>query len=191
MSEFPATWRSSNEPLSPLKVAVSGAAGQIGYGLVFRIAAGGLFGSEQPVSLSLLEAPEAIRDLEGITLELKDCAYPLLHELRLSAEPEQAFSDVDWIILLAGKSLNYDGTSRHDLLHINGPLYEAHGRAINIAAPRSRVLVVAEPCNTMCLVAMSQAPNVPAERWFALNRLDRMRATAMIAEKAGVPVQEV
>lgn len=178
------------EPV-PMRVAVSGAAGRVGYSLVFRIASGGLFGAHQPVSLSLLEAPAAMHSLAAIDLELRDCAFPLLSHLQLSDDPEEAFADADWIVLLAGAPLQHREQSRFDLLRENGPLHLEHGRAINAASKHARVLVVAEPCNTNCLVAMSQAPDVPREHWFALNRLDRMRATSLIAEKARVPVSQV
>lgn len=179
------------EAREPIRVAISGAAGHIGYSLVFRIAAGGLFGAAQPVRLSLLEAPSGMRALSGVELELRDCAFPLLHDVRLSDQPEEAFADADWIILLVGAPVRHAQTTRLDLLRETAPLYAAHGRAINHVSPHARVLVVGEPCNTNCLVALSEAPDVPPEHWFALNRLDRMRATALIAEKAGVPVSRV
>lgn len=175
----------------PIRVAVSGAAGRIGYSLVFRIAAGALFGANQPVSLSLLEAPAAMHALAAIDLELRDCAFPLLSYLQLSDDPEEAFADADWIVMLAGAHQRFGQQSRIDLVRENVPLYVEHGRAINIASKYARVLVVAEPCNTNCLAAMRQATDVPREHWFALNRLERMRATALIAEKAHVPVSRV
>jgi malate dehydrogenase len=184
-------WLPGDEPAAPIRIAVSGAAGHIGYNLVFRIAAGGLFGPSQSVTLSLLETPLAMKSLQGLCMELKDCAYPLLNEVHVSTDPVEAFHRADWIILLAGWPWAFDSASRIELLHRNGPLYVEHGRAINQAAPTARILVVAEPCNTNCKIAMSEAPNVPVEHWFALNRLDRMRATAMIADKARVPVAQV
>ncbi len=175
----------------PIRVAISGAAGQVGYSLVFRIAAGGLFGANQPVSLSLLEAPDNLHSLAAIDLELRNCAFPLLSFLQITDDPHQAFSNADWVVLLAGAPMQQPRKARLDLLRENVPLYVEHGRAINAASKHARVLVVAEPCNTNCLVAMSEAPDVPREHWFALNRLERMRATSMIAEKARVPVSHV
>jgi malate dehydrogenase len=180
-----------DEPAVPVRIAISGAAGRVGYGLVFPIAAGGLFGPTQPVSLSLLDLPEKTELLEATRLELQDCAFPLLNDLRLSADPAEGFAGADWIVLLAGTRLTFDGMSRMDLVRVNGPIYVDHGQAINRVAPTARILVVAEPCNTTCLIALKHAPDIPEERWFALNRLDRMRATAMIAQKAGVPVARV
>ena len=174
----------------PIRVAISGAGGQIGYSLVFRIAAGGLFGGDFPVALSLLEAPDELPMLEAVRMELGDCAFPLLDEVRIGGDPRRAFEGADWVILLAG-SPRQPGQKRSDLIRTNGPIFVEHGRAINEAAPCARVLVVANPCNTNCAIARSHAMNVPDGHWFALNRLDRMRATAMIAEKAGVPVSQV
>ncbi|MBS0208360.1 MAG: malate dehydrogenase [Planctomycetes bacterium] len=193
MTEHPPlpNWWPGDEPAAPIRVAISGASGHLGYNLVFRIAAGALFGPVQSVTLSLLESPKGMRALQALSMELKDCAYPLLNDIELSSDPFEAFHGADWVILLAGWPLNYDQSSRHDLLHKNGPIYVEHGRAINLACPTARILVVAEPCNTNCMIAMHEAPNVAPERWFALNRLDRMRATAMIAEKAQVPVSKV
>jgi len=176
--------------VEPIRVAVSGAGGQIGYSLVFRVAAGGLFGGDRPVSLSLLETADALPRLEAVRMELGDCAFPLLTDVRIADDPRRAFEGADWVVLLAG-SPRHPGQQRSDLIRQNGPIFVDHGLAINDAAPAARVLVVANPCNTNCAIARSHAMNVPDERWFALNRLDRMRATAMIAEKAGVPVAHV
>jgi malate dehydrogenase len=185
------SWEPGDEPPVPVRIAISGAAGRVGYELLFPIAAGGLFGPGRPVSLHLLDLPDRMQLLEATQLELQDCAFPLLSELRLSADPAEAFACADWIVMLAGAGPARDGMSRLDLVRENGPTYVEHGRAINHVAPTARILVVAEPCNTNCLIALKQAPNIPEERWFALNRLDGMRATAMIAEKAGVPVARV
>jgi malate dehydrogenase len=173
-----------------VRVAISGAGGQIGYALVFRIAAGGMFGAEQPVSLSLLETPERLRHIQAMQMELKDCSFPLLTDVRSSVDPLHAFQDSDWVVLLAGRP-QASGERRVDLLRDNAPIFVAHGRAINEAAPSARVLTVTNPCNTNCLIAKSHARDVPAEHWFAMTRLDQMRATALIAEKAGVPVSQV
>jgi malate dehydrogenase len=176
---------------SPIRIAISGAAGNIGYALVFRIAAGGMFGAEQPVRLSLLESPRALDLLRAVELELKDCAFPLLESVAIGTDPTQAFALADWIILLAGRSQTAGISKRIELLRENAPIFVDHGRAINAAAPNARILVVSHPCNTNCTIAKSYAPNVPADHWFALNRLDRMRATALIAERARVHVAEV
>lgn len=175
----------------PIRIAISGAAGRLGYALIFRIAVGGLFGREQPVSLSLLDVPEFLPLLEADEIELKDCAFPLLADVRIETIPEAAFAGADWVILLAGKPVGPTMRQPSELIRENAPIYAAHGRAINSACSNARVLVVANPCNTNCLIAHRHAPEVPRENWFALNRLDRMRATALIAEKAGVPVREV
>lgn len=175
----------------PIRVAVSGAAGRIGYALVFRIAAGGLFGPDQPISLSLLELPEARAGLEACAMELKDCAFPLLRELRTGIDSPAAFEAADWIILLGGRPFSNQITSRLDLLRENAPIMVEQGRAINKSAPNARVLVVAQPCCTNCLVARSQAPGVPGEHWFALTQLARMRATSLIAEKTGAQITQV
>jgi malate dehydrogenase len=175
----------------PIRVAISGAAGQIGYALVFRIAAGALFGPEQPVSLALLESGEGLPPLRALEMELKDCAFPLMAEVRIGDDPRRVFEGADWVILLGGRARHSHEQRRTDLLRENAPIFVEHGRAINDVAPAARVLVVANPCNTNCLVAKSYAPNVPAEHWFAMNRLDRMRATSLIAQQAGVPVAQV
>lgn len=177
-----------DEPPPPVRIAITGAAGRVGYGLVFQIASGALFGFRQSIVLSLLERPESLDLLHAMQMELQDCAFPLLQEVRLSDDPQEALADADWIVMLAGESLDLASSSRLDLVRANGPIYVEHGRAINLVAARSRILVVAEPCNTNCRIAMNYAPNVPPEHWFALNCVDRMRATAVIAEKARVPV---
>ncbi|WP_010582820.1 malate dehydrogenase [Schlesneria paludicola] len=174
-----------------LKIAISGAAGRVGYGLAFRIAAGAMFGDQQPVILSLLETPVRLRTLQGIQLELTDCAFPLLKDSLISDSEDEAFADADWIIMLAATEKTLSDYSRLDLLRANGPIYESHGQAIERVAPRARVLVVTEPCNTLCLVVQHFARSVPAEHFFSLNRIDRMRATAIIAATAGVPVSRV
>jgi malate dehydrogenase len=191
MSELEMHWRPGDEPAAPLNVAVSGAAGRVAYGLVFRIAAGELFGPHQPVALRLLDVDGAIELLTAIQLELLDCAFPLLTSLQLTTHADEAFADADWIIMLASSGRLAWDAPRLDLVRANAPLYVEHGQVINRVAARARMLVVAEPCNTNCLIALHQAPNVPREHWFALNRLARMRATALIAEKAGVAVSQV
>jgi malate dehydrogenase len=175
----------------PIRVAISGAAGRIGYSSVFRIAAGGMFGPNQPVSLALLELPEARNRLEACAMELKDCAFPLLTELKVGTDSRPAFDGADWIILLGGKPFSTELANRLDLLRDNAPAMMEQGRAINQLAPEARVLVVAQPCNTNCLIAKSQAPSVPPEHWFALNQLSLLRAVGMISEKTGAPVSQI
>jgi malate dehydrogenase len=174
----------------PIRVAVTGAAGRISYALLFRIVSGGTFGPEQPVFLSLLEVPEAQPLLEALMMELFDGAYPLLAGMRARYDAAEAFADADWIILL-GSAPYRPGITRSELLRANAPIFQAQGRAINEAAPSARILTVANPCNTNCLIAKSMARNVPPEHWFAMTRLDQNRAKAMIAAKTGVPVDQV
>lgn len=176
------------EELPVIHLAISGAAGRIGYSLVYRIAAGAMFGPEQPVRLSLLEVPGQMDSLRGVGLELQDCAFPLMRDVTLTDQPKEAFSRAEWIIMLAGEPAEVD---RRQLLQKNARIYAEHGAAVNEVAPDARILVVAEPCNTNCLMAMRHAPNVPAAHWHSLNRVDRMRATALIADKAAVPVSQV
>jgi malate dehydrogenase len=175
----------------PIRVAVTGAGGQIGYALIFRIAAGHLFGPDQPVSLGLLEITPALPSLNGTLMELEDCAFPLLADVRASDKAEEAFAGADWVILVGGLPRK-EGMTRADLIRANGPIFTGQGRAINQAASKEvRILAVANPCNTNCLIARSHAPNVPSERWFAMTRLDQNRAAAQLARKAGVAVGQV
>jgi malate dehydrogenase len=178
-------------PSDPIRVAISGAAGRIGYSLVFRIAAGGLFGREQPVELRLLGLPSAMPHLEACAMELHDCAYPLLAGLQIGSDAPEVFDSADWVIILGGKPYRSDEESRLDLLRANAPTMVEKGRAINQAAPTARILVVAQPCNTNCLVAQSQARDVPVEHWFALNQLAWLRAVSMIADKTGAGVNDI
>ena len=176
---------------APLHVAVTGAAGQIGYSLLFRIASGAMFGPEQPVVLHLIEIAPALPALEGVKMELDDCAFPLLHEVIPTADLAEGFRGVNWA-LLVGSVPRKAGMERKDLLSINGKIFTGQGQAIAAnAAPDVRVLVVGNPCNTNCLIAMNNARSIPAERWFAMTRLDENRAKAQLAQKAGVPVTEV
>jgi malate dehydrogenase len=175
----------------PIRIAVTGAGGQIGYALLFRIASGGLFGPDRPVSLRLLEITPALPSLNGTLMELEDCAFPLLADVRATDKAEQAFEGADWVVLVGGLPRK-EGMSRADLIRANGPIFTGQGKAINDAAgPNVRVLTVANPCNTNCLIARSHAPKVPADRWLAMTRLDQNRAAAQLALKAGVPVGEV
>src|SRR4051812_25782786 len=175
----------------PIRIAITGAGGQIGYALIFRIASGGLFGPDRPVSLRLLEITPALPALKGTLMELEDCAFPLLADVKATDKPEEAFEGADWVILVGGLPRK-EGMSRADLIRANGPIFTGQGRAINDAAgPDVRILTVANPCNTNGLIARSHAPNVPADRWFAMTRLDQNRTASQLAKKAGVPVSQV
>ena len=170
---------------SPIKVAVTGAAGQIGYSLLFRIASGSMFGPDQPVQLSLIEIPPALGALEGVVMELHDCAFPLLKGITPTADLDEGFRDVNWA-LLVGSIPRKAGMERGDLLGINGKIFIGQGKAIEKnAASDVRVLVVGNPCNTNCLIAMNNAKSIPHDRWFAMTRLDENRAKAQLAQKAG------
>jgi malate dehydrogenase len=176
---------------SPLKVAVTGAAGQIGYSLLFRIASGSMFGPEQPVELRLIEIPQALTALEGVVMELQDCAFPLVSAVVPTADPAEGFAGVNWA-LLVGSVPRKEGMERKDLLGINGKIFTGQGQAIEKnAASNVRVLVVGNPCNTNCLIAMNNAKGVPSDRWFAMTRLDENRAKSQLAAKAGTHVTEV
>jgi malate dehydrogenase len=181
----------SNHQTLPVQVTVTGAAGQIGYSLLFRIASGAMLGPEQPVVLRLLEIEPAMKALEGVVMELEDCAFPLLAGVVATSDTEQAFDGVSWA-LLVGSVPRKQGMERGDLLSINGGIFGPQGRAIAArAADDVRILVVGNPCNTNCLIARSNAPGVPSERWFAMTRLDENRAKTQLAQKAEVPVAEV
>ena len=175
----------------PVQVTVTGAAGQIGYALVFRVASGQLLGPQQPVVLRLLEVEPALPALEGVAMELEDCSLPLLAGVVTTSDVAEAFDGASWA-LLVGSVPRKAGMERGDLLRVNGGIFKPQGRAIaSGAADDVRVLVVGNPCNTNCLIARSNAAGVPAERWFAMTRLDQNRARAQLARKAGVPVTEV
>src|SRR5438270_399231 len=168
----------------PVHVAVTGAAGQIGYAIVFRIASGQLLGHDQPIVLHMLEIEPAMKSLEGVAMELDDCAFPLLHDMVLTSRAEDAFDGVSWA-LLVGSVPRKAGMERGDLLSVNGGIFAPQGRAINDRASKDvRILVVGNPCNTNCLIARLNAPDVPAERWFAMTRLDENRAKTQLAKKA-------
>ena len=176
---------------SPVRVAVTGAAGQIGYSLVFRVASGQLLGPDQPVVLQLLEIPPAMGALEGVAMELDDCAFGLLSGIELTDRPEIAFDGVG-VALLVGSRPRTKGMERKDLLEANGAIFTGQGRALNDrAADDLRVLVVGNPANTNCLIAMANAPDVPAERFSAMTRLDHNRALTQVAARAGVSVNDV
>jgi malate dehydrogenase len=176
---------------APLTVAVTGAAGQVGYSAIFRIASGELFGPDQPIVLRLSEAPAAMGALEAAAMELEDCQYPLLHGLEVTDTPEVVVDGASWVILF-GAARREAGMERSELLGLNGEIFQRHGRAIaEHAAADVRTLVVGNPCNTNCLIAQANAPEVPADRWFAMMRLDQNRAGSTLARRAGVGNAEV
>jgi malate dehydrogenase len=176
---------------NPVRVTVTGAAGQIGYSLVFRIASGQLLGPGQPVDLRLLEIPPAMGALEGVAMELIDCAFPLLAGLDLHDNPKDAFDGVN-IALLVGSRPRTKGMERAELLSENGKIFTAQGKALNEkAASDVKVLVVGNPANTNCLIAMSNAPDIPNERFTSMMRLDHNRAVAQLASKVGASVSDV
>ncbi|MBF0182989.1 MAG: malate dehydrogenase [Magnetococcales bacterium] len=173
----------------PIRVAVSGAAGQIAYNLLFRIASGQLFGKEQPVHLSLLEIPQAMTALTGVVMELEDCAFPTLAGIDISDQADVAFDGINWA-LLVGSRPRGPGMERADLIRVNGPIFVGQGQALNKAADDVRIMVVGNPCNTNCLIAMNNS-EVPADRFSAMMRLDQNRASAALAKKAGVSVSSI
>lgn len=179
------------EPKAPVHVTITGAAGQIGYALLFRVASGQLLGDDQPVVLRLLEIEPALPSLAGVCMELDDCAFPLLAGIEATSDLKTAFDGASWA-LLVGSIPRKAGMERGDLLSVNGGIFGPQGQAINAhAAQDVRVLVVGNPCNTNCLIARENAPDVPADRWFAMTRLDENRARSQLAQKAGVPVRNV
>lgn len=178
---------------TPIRVAVTGAAGQIGYALVFRLASGQVFGPDQPVILHLIEIPPVLPALDGVEMELDDCAFPTLAGVVKadSDHLEDGFADCNYV-LCVGSVPRKDGMERADLIRVNGPIFTSTGKAIQAAAASDvRVLVVGNPCNTNCLIAMHNAPDVPRDRWFAMTRLDQNRAMSQLAQKAGSPVADV
>jgi len=178
---------------SPIHVAVTGAAGQIGYALVFRLASGEVFGADQPVVLHLIEVPPVMGALDGVEMELDDCAFPTLAGVVKadSDHLEDGFRDCNFV-LCVGSVPRKQGMERGDLIRVNGPIFTNTGKAIQAAAADDvRVLVVGNPCNTNCLIAMHNAPDVPRDRWYAMTRLDQNRAASQLANKAGRPVASV
>ena len=175
---------------TPLKIAVTGAAGQIGYSLLFRLASGELAG-DRPIELRLLEIPPALKALEGVVMELDDCAFPLLADVEIGDDAEQIFDGVN-LALLVGARPRGPGMERSDLLEANGAIFTAQGKALQAAAADDvRIGVTGNPANTNALIAMSNAPDIPAERFSALTRLDHNRAIGQLAIKAGVPVTDI
>src|SRR5579884_1963685 len=178
-------------PDTPVRVAVTGAAGQIGYAILFRIASGQLLGSDTKVHLSLLEIPDAVRAAEGTAMELDDCAFPLLAGVDIFDDPKRAFDGVN-VALLIGARPRSKGMERSDLLEANGGIFKPQGEALNQhAADDVRILVVGNPANTNCLIAQSNAPDIPAERFTAMTRLDHNRALSQLANKTQTPVREI
>lgn len=176
---------------NPIRIAVTGGAGQIAYSLLFRLGNGEVFGPDQPVILQILEIPEAMDALKGVVMELKDSAQPLVYDIIATDDAKVAMKDVNWAILVGGKPRG-PGMERSDLISANGRIFVAQGKALNDnAADDVRVVVVANPCNTNALVAKANAPRIPADRWFAMTRLDENRAKSQLADKAGVLVSEV
>ena len=176
---------------SPVKVAVTGAAGQIGYSLLFRIASGAMLGPDQPVELRLIEIPQALGALQGVVMELEDCAFPLVRKIVPTADYDEGFRGVNWA-LLVGSVPRKQGMERKDLLGFNGKIFVGQGHSIEkSAAPDVRIFVVGNPCNTNCLIAMNNAKEIPSDRWFAMTRLDENRAKSLLAIKAGVHVTDV
>jgi len=175
----------------PITVSVTGAAGQIGYSLLFRIASGSMFGAEQPVNLRLIEIEPGMKALAGVVMELDDCAFPLLNDIVASSDLDEGFKGANWA-LLVGSVPRGPGMERKDLLGVNGKIFTGQGKAIaNNAADDVRVVVVGNPCNTNCLIAMNAAEGVPSDRFFAMTRLDENRAKGQLAQKAGVHQNDV
>lgn len=174
-----------------VKIAVTGAAGQIGYALIFRIASGQMLGLDTEVELQLLELEQSLPSLQGVAMELQDCAFPLLKNVVCTSDANVAFKDINWAMLV-GATPRKAGMERSDLLKINGGIFSAQGRAINDhAASDARVFVVGNPCNTNCLIAMHHAPDLPRDRFYAMTLLDENRARAQLAKKASVDVSSV
>src|SRR5829696_6585385 len=177
--------------MNPIRVAITGAAGQIGYSLLFRIASGAIFGPEQPVILHLIEIEPALPALQGVVMELDDCAFPLLKGIVATASLEEGFQNVNWA-LLVGSVPRKAGMERKDLLGINGKIFIGQGQAIQKNAAKDvRILVVGNPCNTNCFIAMNNAPEIPQDRFFAMTRLDENRAKSQLAKKSGTDVTAV
>lgn len=177
----------------PIRVAVTGAAGNIGYAVIFRIASGEVFGPDQPVILHLVEVPPVMKALDGVEMELDDCAFNTLAGVKKASSDnlEDAFAGCNWVLCI-GSIPRKAGMERGDLIRVNGPIFTNTGKAVqNAAAKDVRVLVVGNPCNTNCLIAMHNAPNVPRDRWFAMTMLDQNRAKSQLAHKAGRPVSSV
>ena len=178
---------------APIRVAITGAAGNIGYALTFRLASGEVFGPDQPVIINLVEVPPVLKSLDGVEMELQDCSFDTLAGVKKvgSDNLEEAFGDCNWV-LCVGSIPRKEGMERGDLIRVNGPIFTSTGKAIEKAAAKDvRVVVVGNPCNTNCLIAMHNAPSVPRDRWFAMTMLDENRAVSQLAMKAGKPTSTV
>ncbi len=176
---------------APIRVAVTGAAGNIGYSLLWRLASGSCFGPDQPIILQLLEIPPGMKRLEGVVMELMDSAFPLVHDIIASDDANVAFEGANQVFLVGSRPRTKD-MDRSDLVAANGPIFTGTGKALNaVAADDVRVVVVGNPCNTNALIAMNNAPDIPKERFTAMTRLDHNRALGQLAGKAGVPVSHV
>ena len=175
----------------PIRVAVTGAAGQIGYAILFRIASGGLFGPHQKIRLQLLEVPAAEAALQGVVMEIRDASNPLLEDIVATSDPNKAFEGADWTFCI-GSIPRKQGMERAELLGLNGKIFVEQGRVLSrVASKHARVLVVGNPCNTNAWIAKQSGSALPPDRWFAMTRLDENRAKARLSEKAGVPVGQV
>lgn len=172
------------------RIVITGGAGQIAYSLLFRIASGEVFGPDQKIALHILELPEVIKALEGVVMELDDCAFPLLQEINIGSDPNTLFKDID-LALLVGAKPRGPGMERKDLLAENAKVFIEQGKALNHASKEAKILVVGNPCNTNCLIAMHHASKIPKENFFAMTRLDENRSKSMLAKKACVGVSEV
>lgn len=176
---------------APIRVAVTGAAGAIGYSILFRIVSGEVFGADQPVIVNLVDIPDALPILQGVIMELDDCASTAVQQITATADLDEGFRGVNWALLIGSVSRK-PGMERKDLLAINGKIFTGQGKALQKSAAKDvRILVVGNPCNTNCLIAMQSAPEIPKDRWFAMTRLDENRAKAQLAKKAGVAIGAV
>ena len=179
------------ETNAPIRVAITGAAGNIGYALLWRIASGDCFGKNQPIILQLLEIPPGMQRLDGVIMELRDSAFPLVHEIIFNDNPEVAFNDANAIFLVGSRPRTKD-MDRSDLVAANGPIFVGQGKAIEaVASPNVKVITVGNPCNTNALIASANAPNIPNRQFTAMTRLDQNRAVGQLAERAGVPASKV
>ena len=176
---------------TPIRVAVTGAAGNIGYALLFRLGSGSCYGPDQPITLQLLEIPPGMKALEGVVMELNDAAFPLVHGIEISDDPKVAFDGVDQAFLVGSRPRG-PGMERADLIRANGPIFVGQGQALNeVAGSDVRVAVVGNPCNTNALIAMHSAPDIPRERFSAMTRLDENRAKSQLAARAGVTAEKI
>ncbi|HEX7928359.1 MAG TPA: malate dehydrogenase, partial [bacterium] len=175
---------------APIRVAITGAAGQLSYSLIFRVASGEVFGADQPLYLHLLEITPALKALNGVAMELDDCAYPLVKGIKMTDKADEAFDGINWGLLVGAKPRG-KGMERGDLLMDNGKIFIEQGKALMKAASDVRILVVGNPANTNCLIAMTHAKGVPADRFAAMMRLDHNRAQGQLAKKAGVDMSAV